>query len=245
MRVYSRLQSEKVIKTVEKLHNRITERFPESGLSEVCGELTSLAKETAQRAHKISQPNNILRVLVSAIIIAGCTALISIFYLIPPFEEEPSGAFVYFQGIEAIINTIVLTGAAIFSLWTMEERIKRRQSLKYLDELRAITHVIDMHQLTKDPSAILAGGPKTQSSPQREMSEFELTRYLDYCSEMLSLTSKLAAFYSQDFRNPSVVSTVNDLELLTTNMSRKIWQKIILLKSTNTGSENTVNYTSG
>ena len=35
------------------------------------------------------------------------------------------------------------------------------------------------------------------------MSEFELMRYLDYCSEMLSLTGKLAALYMQNMRDPS------------------------------------------
>jgi hypothetical protein len=34
------------------------------------------------------------------------------------------------------------------------------------------------------------------------MSPFELTRYLDYCSEMLSLTSKLAAVYAQNLPDP-------------------------------------------
>ena len=31
------------------------------------------------------------------------------------------------------------------------------------------------------------------SSPKRLLSPFELTRYLDYCSEMLSLAAKVAA----------------------------------------------------
>ncbi len=231
MSSYAKLQPEKVIATIGKLNNRISERFPNSGLKNVCGELCELASMTSKRANNIAKPNNLLRALVTIIIVIGLGLLTYFLYILPPFKNENYGAFFFFQGVEAIINTIVITGAAIFSLWTMEERLKRRKSLKYLDELRAITHVIDMHQLTKDPSVILQGGPRTESSPIREMSEFELIRYLDYCSEMLSLTAKLAAFYSQNFRNPSVVSAVNDIELLTTNMSRKIWQKIMLVKT--------------
>ena len=34
------------------------------------------------------------------------------------------------------------------------------------------------------------GGPDTPSSPLRRMTPFELTRYLDYCSEMLAIISK-------------------------------------------------------
>ena len=68
-----------------------------------------------------------------------------------------------------------------------------------MHELRALAHVIDMHQLSKDPSMPAGTGVATPSSPVRTMSHFELVRYLDYCSEMLSLTGKLAALYVQSF----------------------------------------------
>ena len=61
------------------------------------------------------------------------------------------------------------------------------------------------------------------------MSPFELTRYLDYCSEMLSLTSKLAAVYAQNLPDSVVIDAVNEIESLTTNLSQKIWQKITIL----------------
>jgi hypothetical protein len=86
-----------------------------------------------------------------------------------------------------------------------------------------------MHQLTKDPSVVLGGGPATQSSPTRGMNRFELSRYLDYCSEMLSLTSKLAALYAQNLPDPVILEAVNEVERLTTNLSNKIWQKITIL----------------
>jgi hypothetical protein len=62
------------------------------------------------------------------------------------------------------------------------------------------------------------------------MSEFELTRYLDYCSEMLSLTGKLAALYMQNARDPVIISAVNEIEDLSTSLARKIWQKIMILR---------------
>lgn len=63
------------------------------------------------------------------------------------------------------------------------------------------------------------------------MNDFELGRYLDYCSEMLSLISKLAFLYVQNFTDPIAQEAVNDLEDLTNGLSQKIWQKIMLLKS--------------
>jgi hypothetical protein len=56
-------------------------------------------------------------------------------------------------------------------------------------------------------------------------------RYLDYCSEMQSLTGKLAALYAQNLPDPIVIDAVNDIEELTANFSRKVWQKISILES--------------
>jgi hypothetical protein len=86
-----------------------------------------------------------------------------------------------------------------------------------------------MHQLTKDPAIIVGLGP-TASSPVRDLTTAELLRYLDYCTEMLSLIGKLAALYVQYFPDAQVTSAVNDVEELTTDLSRKIWQKIILVQ---------------
>jgi hypothetical protein len=59
-----------------------------------------------------------------------------------------------------------------------------------------------------------------------------LRRYLDYCSEMLSLAGKLAALYAQAVSTPAAVEAVNDLENLSIGLSRKIWQKIALIPDT-------------
>ena len=67
------------------------------------------------------------------------------------------------------------------------------------------------------------------------MTAFELGRYLDYCSEMLSLTGKVAALYAQDLDDPVVVEAVNDIEMLATNLSRKVWQKIAILQAATLG----------
>ena len=70
--------------------------------------------------------------------------------------------------------------------------MKRRQTLRYLHELRSITHIIDMHQLTKDQSFV-RGEEQPDISDKPPMTRAQLIRYFDYCSEMFSLTSKLAA----------------------------------------------------
>jgi hypothetical protein len=139
--------------------------------------------------------------------------------------------FGIFQGIDAAMNIAVLVGAALFFTISLEDRTKRRRSLRDLHVFRSIAHVIDMHQLTKDPGTLLGEAHSTASSPKRTMSKYELTRYLDYCSEMQALTGKLAALYAQNLPDPVVIEAVNDIEELTANFSRKIWQKITILES--------------
>ncbi len=139
--------------------------------------------------------------------------------------------FGFFQGIDAIMHLTVVVGAALFFAVSLDDRIKRQRALRDLHEFRSIAHVIDMHQLTKDPSIVLGHYHPTASSPKRIMNLFELTRYLDYCSEMLSLSGKLAALYAQSMPDPVVIDAVNDIEDLTANLSRKIWQKITILES--------------
>jgi hypothetical protein len=56
-----------------------------------------------------------------------------------------------------------------------------------------------------------------------------LSRYLDYCAEMLSLIAKLAALYAGRMQDREVVAAVNEVEELTSNLGRKIWQKIMII----------------
>ncbi len=48
---------------------------------------------------------------------------------------------------------------------------------------------------------------------------------------MLSLTGKVAALYAQHFDDAAVLNSVNEVESLTTGLSRKIWQKLMILES--------------
>src|SRR4029078_4760590 len=114
-------------------------------------------------------------------------------------------------------------------LVTWETRIKRARALRAIHELRAMAHIVDMHQLTKDPERAFNIGSDTASSPKRVLSPFELSRYLGYCTETLSLISKIAALYVQGFQDSVVLDALDDMEDLTMGIARKIWQKIALI----------------
>lgn len=61
------------------------------------------------------------------------------------------------------------------------------------------------------------------------MTRFELVRYLDYCAEMLSISSKMAALHVQYVNDPVVLDAVNDIEVLASDLASRIWQKIVIL----------------
>ena len=71
--------------------------------------------------------------------------------------------------------------------------------------------------------------PTAASPKRRPMSEFELARYLDYCAEMQSLIAKLAALFQRANDDPEVGDEVADVERLTSELGRKIWQKITII----------------
>ena len=228
MNSYRNLASQKIADTLTTLAQRIGERFPGSGLLQVCRELIVMAEQTSARADKIARPNVPLIAGVWLLLLLAAGTIVWLLGKATQLETSTELTNVM-QGVDAGVSLLIVLGGAAFYLSSVESRWRRRAVLKALHEFRSIAHVIDMHQLTKDPSAL--GGPRTSSSPDREMTRFELVRYLSYCSEMLSLASKSAAVYAEKIGDPAVVDAVGDIERLTTNLSQKIWQKITLVET--------------
>lgn len=227
--MYRTLDAAKIISTLERLKLRIDERFPGAGLGRVCGELLEIARKTSARSAKIARPNFLLRLTLTASMAAGAALLAFVGLRILATTRTNDDLYGTLQGIDSGFNILVLMGAILFFMFSVEERIKRRRTLTALHELRSIIHVIDMHQLTKDPSAEASVSQDTASSPKRDLTPYELTRYLDYCTEMLSLAAKVAVLYAQTFPDQIVTEVVNDLERTSSSLSQNIWQKINIL----------------
>lgn len=230
------LDPEKIINTISLLEKRIEDRFPHSGLKKVCHNFLQITLDSKQNIDWISKPNLALRIFAYMIILIGLGGLVySITYIDWHIEDTALGNIVSIS--EAIFNDIILLGAAIFFLISLESRLKTKRALRALNELRGIAHVIDMHQLTKDPDITNLPNAATENSPKRTFTRFELQRYLDYCSEATALVGKVAALYSQSLPDEAVVRAVNEIEVLTTGLSRKIWQKLIILNESNTNTK--------
>ena len=193
---YRQLDQTQITETLRRLRDRISERFPGSGLGNVAGELVSLSEEAFDRIDYVRRPNWPIRVAVGAII-AGMVTVVALGALSIRVSGKVNSFSELVQMLDASINDIVFLGVAIFFLVTLETRLKRRKALTSLHQLRSVVHIVDMHQLTKDPERLMSPQPDTTSSPERSMTAPELGRYLDYCSELLSLTSKIAASFVQ------------------------------------------------
>lgn len=226
--VYETLDPKEIVRTVERLSRRIEERFPKVHLLGVARELERVARESIPRIDAIQRPNLSLRIGIGVLLLAVFLVLA---LTIPELRLnwKIQAVSELLESIEALLGSLFFIGTGILFLATLESRIKRRRALAVVHELRALAHIVDMHQLTKDPEQVAGLGPRTASSPERRMTDFELLRYLDYCSEMLAIISKVGALYIQRFPDPVLLASVDEIENLTTGLSRKIWQKIMIL----------------
>ncbi|AZO65047.1 MULTISPECIES: hypothetical protein [unclassified Mesorhizobium] len=229
---YRTLDSKLIIETAEQLEKRVADRFPDAGLRGVAIELVSLSRDLAKAAKALEAPIWWLRGVIIAAIAAGALMFLFVGTILPLGRVSANhDAIQSVQGIESSINVIILTALGFLALIRTEERIKRKQVFRKLHGLRSLIHVIDMHQLTKDPAVLSADFKPASHSPARITDRADLARYLDYCSEMLSITGKIAALFAQSVNDNVVVDGVNDIETLASNLSRKIWQKITLINA--------------
>ncbi len=219
-----------ILATIGTLRDRIRERFPTANLGLVADELFGIARSHAERSARIREPNWFLRSVSVTLVIASLATIVVLLASVRLRVNDEWQLSEAVQTLEAGLSMLFFLGAgAVFTL-SLDQRSKRSRCLMALHELRAMAHIVDMHQLTKDPDRLMQAGPDTASSPPRSLSHFQMARYLDYCSEMLSLMGKVAALYVQDFPDPVAVSAVDDIEDLTTGLSSKIWQKIMVLE---------------
>jgi hypothetical protein len=227
--MYRSLNADNIINTAQQLNQRIAERFPASGLRKVCEELLAEAQQAADTARWLATPHIKIRVASALIIVAMFALAASTMLALTRRVELFSSVSDFLQGVDAGVNELILIGAATYFLLGWETRLKRKRALRALHVLRSFAHIIDMHQLTKDPERPTAIKSNTPSSPTRTMTPLDLTRYLDYCSEMLSIISKIAALYVQNFDDATTLAAVDEVEDLTGSLSQKMWQKIMIL----------------
>ncbi len=226
--MFRKLDPEQIVNTSNRLERRIEERFPGAGLSKLAAELSHVTREARALSEWLARPNYLLRGVAGAAIAIVLSVVVAAAATLRGGNGPHTWAD-WAQSLEALVNDAVFVAIAIYFLLGLEARQKRARALSALHVLRSLAHIVDMHQLTKDPENIIAGGPRTPSSPERTMTAFELTRYLDYSTELLAIISKVAALYVQELADPVTVAAASNVEALAVNLSRAIWQKIVIL----------------
>lgn len=232
---YTRLDAAAVRDTVDRLQRRIEARFPTRNLPKVATEVSSTIDELLirpkSRWHGVVQV--VSRVLIAILVLTLVVAFAMLLTGSGGTPDEPR-AWEWASIVESMVNDVIFAAVAIFFLWHVPNRLQRHHYLKSLHKLRSLAHIIDMHQLSKDPERLATGYQRTEHSLDIGMDMHELWAYLDYCSELLSLVGKAAALFAEHSDDDTVLATVEGIEELTTGMSRKIWQKISLLRAAST-----------
>ncbi len=217
---FDELDAGELMASLKRLQADIAQRFGGRGLVALVARIIAVAEQTEAGVARATAPNIGLRVALSLGMVATLAAPAAAIYLagfrLAPLNGETIAAVDLLQGLDGLFNIVFLGLAGVFFVVTIEERLKRRAALTELHRIRSLIHVIDMHQLNKDPGHIDAR---------------ELRAYLGYCTDLLSLCGKLGALYAQGTRDAIVIETVNDIEALSNNLSRKIWQKIALAET--------------
>jgi hypothetical protein len=228
---YVRLAADHVGDTVAQLERRIHARFGERGLTKAVrdlGRLVELVRTEADQSH-----DRLLRRTIAAraigVVIAVATLVALVFGVRSAVVDGLARTVDWVPLIESTVNDLVFAGIALVFLWALPERLERRTLLALLHRLRSLAHVIDMHQLSKDPEQVSSTYEPTAESVRHGLDADQMHHYLGYCSEMLSLTAKTAALCAEHSADGVVLETVSTIETLTTELSNKIWQKISLL----------------
>jgi hypothetical protein len=234
-RMYRMLDRDKLLETIQLFRQRIVKVFPSSGLSEVSGELEDTAKLCFTEAEKVRRPLWGLRIAVALVLLLllAMPLLLFLFLRFPMRFDTLENFGEFMQATDAGFNVLVLIAGAALFLVSVEHRVKRHRALKVLHELRSLAHVVDMHQLSKDPVmdvSTLDDNTRVGAPPKAIKQAQDLWYYLSFSTDLLSVIGKLAAYFAQGQSDRVVLDTVNEIETISTALSRKIWQKLSLVK---------------
>src|ERR1051325_63981 len=125
------LDAAKIVETLRTLERRISQRFPDAGLASVCRDLIAIGERTQHNAEAIAAANWPLRIIVYLAVAAGLVGLGFIAWALK-VQVGSTEVFSFFQGVDALMNLTVLVGAALLFATTLDDRIKRRRSLREL-----------------------------------------------------------------------------------------------------------------
>jgi len=146
--MYRRLDGARIVETLERLRQRIAERFPGSGLERVSGDLLGAASESMARLRDLRRPNVPLRIatwaLIAIIVFVAAEALLHL-----RLEDAEAGLLPH---VEHLIDGVV--GLADVGVRLLLEIAQLFHPLLHLRLVRLLRQC-QPAQILQDPVAIL------------------------------------------------------------------------------------------
>jgi hypothetical protein len=202
-----RLDADKIIETAKNLANDINLRLPGSNLAVLAQELAALAVATEERGREARRPFLAIRAL-SALAIS--LVLLALWYLARHIHARWEFGTInnVFDALNTGFNLLVLLAGALWFCITLEARIKRKEALGFLEELREFAHVIDVTQLYYTPDLYRYRDGARPGNPAIDET------YLLYCTQMLGVISNLAPLYTRGATGDSILRAASEVQML-------------------------------
>jgi hypothetical protein len=209
-----RLDASKIIETAKHLADDINVRLSGSSLAGLAEELARIAVATDERGRQARRPILAIRLFS---VLAICLALLGLWYLARHIHTRWEFGTIaeFFQAFNAGFNLLVLLAGSLWFFVTLETRIKRREVLEFIEELREFVHVIDVTQLYYTPDLYRSrhgGTPRNLAIDET---------YLLYCVQMLAVISNLAPLYSRGAIGDSILRAASEVEMLAIAITTK------------------------
>lgn len=225
---YKSLDPKEVLKTAGELSARVADRFPGSGLLGISKELEGVAGRMEGRAAELKKPKVVLRAGILLVCVVAALAAAKLAVMIRASDDIFSLPQ-FIQSLGSGLEGLAIMTAFAFFLAAIERRSRRSAALKFLSELRSMAHIIDLHQTKKENLGPDIG--PTKNSPRRDLDDPRLSRYLEYCSEMLSIIGMVGSYYAQELGDEDFLESVDQLTDLTNGMASRILQKKASIRS--------------
>lgn len=209
-----RLDADRIVETAKNIAGDINHRMPGTGLAGLAEELAALAVETEKRGQRARRPFLAIRV---ASFLAISLVLLGLWCFARQIHAKWE-----FRTINDILDAVtdgfhllVLLGGGLWFCATIEARIKRKEALAFIEELREFAHVIDVSQLYH--TADLYESRHGSGPGDRAIDE----TYLLYCTQMLGVICNLVPLYTRGATGDSILRAASEVERLAIAISTK------------------------
>jgi hypothetical protein len=211
-----RLNEGDIQRMLKEEQSKICESFPEASLRHTSLTILTIALEIPSTIKWIMKRNYFVMI---TLFLLFATVGSGLYYTWKNMNITFSGVNIaeFAQMFDASFSFLVLLGSGAYFLFSYQSRARKQKLVRAINKLIGLTHVVESHQLTKDPD----------HNPYKDSKM--LAKYLNYCTDLLALISKIGFLYVQALNEPEAQSIEGDLETLTSGISRKIWQKIMLV----------------